>query len=279
MRTLLIAIAVFIFCTLRLNAQESGLNDTGSDVINFLLSCPDSANTVNTIDSVALDLIGWMLCINCETVHELLFYDKSSKKLLIPNRENRQAELHQDPTTGKLYLILDNRIYPVSEGLRLQALKNSRAMVPDDHLAPYDPDELVKTLKGDHKRDEICMIFSCNQAGEVKDDMDLETDFHNLKRSFHIDEEVYVVINYHMDLTDDESNLFLTFRLCDEYENQVFYVYTATLSKENNYFWWRIYNHQPGRYVIHAILSDKINDDIPLGPRHKVERVEVFYQE
>ena len=53
----------------RIYSQELKLKNIGSDVIDFLLTKPDSINTKNAIDSVALDIIDWVLYTSTERDH------------------------------------------------------------------------------------------------------------------------------------------------------------------------------------------------------------------
>ena len=274
MKTLyIISLMLSLFMT-RIYSQELKLKNIGSDVIDFLLTKPDSINTKNAIDSVALDIIDWVLYTSTERDHELIYTIDSSNKHFLKNTDDKQAEIHTDPTTGKLYLIVNNSIFQISEKI----IKHVRSgkMELNDFLPPYELDNLEKTLMQNIKGDGITAIFTCNKAAKLHEGMNFREDFENIKRTFRKDETLYIVIKSIPVSIWVSTSSFLHLKICDYYGNPILEKFASTVtSNAYGYFWWRL-DVQPGIYKIHIIYNDKIDIDIPIGSKHKLEIIEIL---
>ena len=263
-----------------LNSFSQNLEDVGAGVIDFLLRNPKTANRMNTSEEVALDIIGDLLKTSSNRKHELKYAEAGSNKVVI-NSGGRNAEIVRD-LNGKIYLLVDGIIYPISDELIQQAQNSQKVtyssnVANNDYLTPYNIDELKRLDKNrSNNDDEICAVFTCNNVIHNKSVMNIKKDFQNIKKQFYKNENIYVVIRYNTNKNKNYYSKILVMRIFDSNNNLVLERTTNTSPNKNYYIWWTLLNFSPGIYTIHAVLCNSTNEYIPLGQKHKVVKMKIL---
>jgi hypothetical protein len=274
----------FIFCITLLPVSHlfsQDLKDAGAGVIDFLLRNPKTADRMKPSESIALDIIGNLLKTSSQRNHELNLAAAGSDKVIINSNDNRQAEIVRD-TNGKIYLLVDGIIYPISDELVKQAqinpnISTTSSIVSIETLYPYNLETLVKADRNIIKNDEICTVFTCNNIIIHNGLYSIKKHFQNIKRSFYNSEDIYFVVRYNTSKKKEYYCNLLTLRLYDENNNLRAEQSVGTKPNESSFQWWpSLHNFSPGIYTIHVILGNNSNEFIPIGLKHKVEKIEIL---
>jgi len=273
----LLVVTLFSYCF----TYSQNLKDAGAGVIDFLLRNPKTANRMNSSEAVALDIIGNLLTTSSEREHELKYAEARSNKIIINSNDNRHAEIVKD-TNGRIYLLVDGTIYPISEELIKQAqssrqLSASPANVTNEFLPPYDINELKGLVKkNSNNNDEICAVFTCNKIVHNKSHVNFNKDFQNIKRRFYQNEDLYVVVRYNTHKNKNYYSSLLVIRIYDSYNKLILERTTQTTPNKNYYNWWSLLNFSPGVYTIHTFLCNNSNEYVPIGLKYKTEKMEII---
>lgn len=177
------------------------IEDVGAGVIDFLLRNPTTANRMNTSEAVALDIIGDLLTTSSVRKHELKYATAGSNKIVINNNDNRNAELVKD-VHGRVYLLVDGTIYPISEELVQQATISNYSINAGNSITLLEPYNLsiLRTSYVSHKgRYMINSIFAYKWCKDLNGDRRLEFDeFKGVKRVRDL-EDFYIAVILHID--------------------------------------------------------------------------------
>ncbi|MCF8224084.1 MAG: hypothetical protein K9J25_13185 [Bacteroidales bacterium] len=126
-----------LFVILVSNAFTQELETFGAGVIEFLLTNPKTAKQTDPTEAAALLTIQKLLGTTAQRKHELNAANAGRTEVIIYANNGAEAKLYKDGQ-GNLYLLHNNKIHPVSEGLVNQAKNINQPVIANATLQPFN---------------------------------------------------------------------------------------------------------------------------------------------
>jgi len=122
------------------------LETMGAGVIDFLLTNPKTANQTNPTEAAALNVLGNLLSISASRQHDMNVANAGRSEIVINTNTGSNATVYSD-TEGKVYLLYNGTIYPISVGLVNQAKTRSEPEIENSTLPTYNFSALTSDYK------------------------------------------------------------------------------------------------------------------------------------
>ncbi|TFH64575.1 MAG: hypothetical protein E4G91_05340 [Candidatus Zixiibacteriota bacterium] len=192
---------LFVFFGAISSSYSQKIEDVGAGVIDFLLRNPKTADKMKSDEKIALDIIGDLLKTEGQRKHELEYATSGRNQILIQSSDGRQAQFVKNEN-GKVFLLLDGVIYPISQELVEEASGRDKpaatsvnSTTPDFAATeswfeqpPYDLHDAFNS---------VCPLFTFKWADDFDDDGNLDFDeFRQLKKTFFDNENFRIAIPY-----------------------------------------------------------------------------------
>lgn len=103
-------------------SYSQNMEDIGAGVIDFLLRNPQTANRIDRSQSIALDIIGDLLRVEGDRKHQLEYASSGRNQITINTGNSNQAQFVRT-VEDSIYLLVNDVIYPISQGLIHQAME------------------------------------------------------------------------------------------------------------------------------------------------------------
>jgi hypothetical protein len=248
--------AILLICILSTSSPTlfaQKLEDVGAGLINFLLRNPKSADRMKPEEKIALDIIADLLRTEGQRQHELEYAATGRNQITINTNDGRQAQFVRDQA-GKVFLLLDGVIHPISTELVNQSL----AVESTPHPEPATNN--LKTLEEKYNKRsndiEIKTLFAYKWRRDFNQNGLPEfNEYRQIKRQFYANESFKLAIAFQ---TDNGSYLDLVLEIIDDYSGTVKHSERRKIQpgSGSNVFDYDIPNglSPAGTFILHAKL-------------------------
>lgn len=235
------------------NLSKTGAIETASaEAINFLLTCPKTANEMNSTQEAALTTLRTVLQIFGQRKHEVNVANVGKDQIIINSNDGRQVTVVMD-TQGNMYLLQNGVIYPIAQSLVNQA-KNETPISANSYatLQPYDLNTLQNEFLGLCKMTTLKKIITFNWYKDFNGDglMDF-SEYENIKRTFRVREQISVSFSWAV--WDYEGDLSLTVQIFNDINGTI-------IVKEGINEHYRLKKSQDVRVCVQSL-----RDYLPIG--------------
>ena len=230
-------------------AQVNSADAIGS-ALQFLTTNPSTANRMNSGEQVALNLVGRLFTKIGDRKHDLNVASQGQDQINI-NYDSGTASLVRDQS-GKVYLLLNNTIYPISQDFIDQAIKGGVLSTPN--IRSYLPGYDLPKMKRNFNKRKTNMFFFTYFHDDNKDGINNFEEFHGKNRNF--EKGTLKVFVRHI-VRSRKHKVVWTIEAVDSYGKVIF-----TRSKETRgnfgaiFIVFNTFLAVPGDYIINANVME-----------------------
>lgn len=195
--------------------------DVGAGIINFFLRNPKTADRMKPDERIALDIIADLMTTEGERQHELEYAARSRNQITINAQDGRQAQFVRDEA-GRVFLLLDGVIYPISAELVTQSLAGESRRSASSVDQPSDPSSYLESLRTAYLAtnsiaNHISALFTYKWSRDLNGNGVAEVEeYRHIKRQFADNENFRIAIAYH-----SASPTRLELEIVDEYSGRI----------------------------------------------------------
>lgn len=130
-------VLLICLCSIFQSSYSQELESLGVGIINFLLSNPKTASRTNATEAAALNVIGNLLNTSANRKHDMNIANAGKNEVIINTGTENSAKIYSD-SEGNIYLLYNERIYPIADGLVKQAADRIVSEIENRTLPHYD---------------------------------------------------------------------------------------------------------------------------------------------
>ena len=249
MKAIIISVCIIILSPSTSYPQK--IEDVGAGIINFLLRNPKTADKMQADQRIALDIIGDLLKTEGQRQHELEYAAAGRNQITINTNDGRQAQFVRNET-GRVFLLYDGVIYPISTQLVNQSLG-----IESNSYSPPPSTDLEKTrdkyLSNYQNHDQIGVIFAYKWWRDFNEDGVSNFDeFRQIKKEFYDNENFQIAIAYNASKETE-----MTIEIIDDYSGKSKFLNNWKVQSGSKLYRYDIPSGllPMGNYVVYAKLK------------------------
>ncbi len=235
--------------------------------IDFLLRNPRTANKMDPGAAVALDIIGDLFKNESERKNQLEYANAGRNQITINTNNGEQAQLVKSEN-GKVFLLIDGVIYPISQEIVSQATTNSFSEEPviEENSNELNLEDIKNKYIENYSTYKIKTVFPFKWWRDFNGNEAMDFDeIKQIKRTYYDNENITIALVYSLPvngkarlltevLNEYSGNSILSF------EDEVSCEYSCSLVNHSNLI--EPGDLPPGSYIIYSKLINAASNEV-----------------
>lgn len=270
---------LLLFLSVSSSLFSQNIEDLTAAGIDFLLRNPKTANKMDPGAAVALDIIGDLFKSQSERKFQLEYANANRDQIIVNTSNGKQAQLVKNEN-GKVFLLVDGVIYPISQELVNQAtLSNySGTNTYDEDFNEINLENLKNKYSENSNTYKIQAVFPFKWWRDFNGNGAMDFDeIKQIKRKYYDNENIIIAIVYTLPANSDSK---IITEIINEYTGTSVQSFEEDVSCDNS---CSFVNHSnciepgdlnPGTYIIYSKLVDRNSNKVVSSNNETIKIIE-----